>query len=159
METESRKTARKIKPKIEQSAAPLTSEEAGSFLENIKVEWKLFWMGIVGDDEADETADEAEAFLKAGKLQLLTIEQIKQITRALSLDRKRINQRIEQIQREIESNTERIASLRLVGSDTDSTIEEISKLNDIGEKLSQQLQKVDAQMQQFHAREDELKGL
>lgn len=134
----------------------LTSEEAGSFLENIKIEWKMFWLGLVGEDEA---ADEAEQLLKTDKLNLLSIEQLKQITRTLSQDRKRINQRIEQIHAEIEMNNERLESIQLVGGDTESTLEEINKLSDIGQKLSLQLQKIDEQMHQIHLREDELKGI
>jgi methyl-accepting chemotaxis protein len=156
METDSRKTPRKTKAKIEDMSVKLTSEEAGSFLENIKIEWNMFWLGLVGEDEA---ADEAEQLLKTDKLNLLSIEQLKQITRTLSQDRKRINQRIEQIHAEIEMNNERLESIQLVGGDTESTLEEINKLSDIGQKLSLQLQKIDEQMHQIHLREDELKGI
>jgi len=146
-----------------------TSEEMGSFLENIKTEWHMFWAGIVGDDEKDvevskngllseDKNDFPDAFV-TGKLQVLSIEQVKLITRALSQDRKKINQRIEQIHREIELNSERLESIKLVGGDVADTIDEINKLNDLGMKLSLQLEKVSQQLDRFRSREDELKGL
>lgn len=137
------------------------SEEVGSFLENIKTEWSLFWAGLAGEDEkaAEETEIKFEDPFETGKLRVLTIEQVKKITRALSQDRKKINQRIEQINREIELNSERMESINLVGGDANETIDEINKLNDLGMKLSLQLQKVNLQLDRFRIREDELKGL
>ena len=130
------------------------TEEHGSFLENIKTEWKLFWSALAGEE-----VKESEDPFETGRLSILTIEQVKQITRALSQDRKKINQHMEAINREIDENTGRLDSIKLVGGDSTETIEEINKLNDVGIKLNHQLQKINLQLGRFRQREDELKGL
>ncbi len=146
----------KPKKKAVKSVPLPATEEVGSFLENIKIEWNLFWAGIAGED--DPKAEVEDPF-ESGKLQILSIEQVKQITRALSQDRKKINQRIELVHREIELNHERIESIKLVGGDQATAMEEIDKLNELGMKLSLQLEKVSGQLDRFRSREDELKGL
>ena len=150
----------KKKPRKQAKTPSPPAEEVGSFLENIKMEWSLFWAGIAGEDETPAPGESKfEDPFETGKLHILTIEQVKQITRALSQDRKKINQKIEQINREIDLNTERLDSIKLVSGDSTEIIGEINKLNDIGMKLGLQLEKVSHQLDRFRSREDELKGL
>lgn len=133
-------------------------QEDDSFLENLKAEWKLFWHGIIGDDEGEASSKEAKDPFSPDRLRIMTIEQIKQIMKALSQDRKRLNQKIEQVQKEIDTLSENIESQTLVGADTDSTIEQIKKLTDVGHLFSQQLEKVNTQIAKFREREMELKA-
>ena len=149
---EKRKRTRK-KPAARVGVAPAV-EDVSHFLDNIKLDWKLFWAGIAGEEEIEDIDP-----FETGKLEILTIEQVKKITRALSNDRKKINQKLEQIHREIDQNTERIESILLVGGDSAETVEEINKLNEAGLKLSLQLEKVNQQLDRARSREDELKGL
>jgi len=114
----------------------------------------LFWHGLVGEDEAEVAAE--DPFL-TGRLRSLTVDQIKQITRALSQDRRKINQHIEKINSEIENNSQTVENLKLVGGDPEEVLEKINKLTDAGQQLSLQLQKVDEQLRKFREREDALK--
>jgi hypothetical protein len=134
-----------------------TQNQDDSFLDNFKTEWKLFWHGIIGEDENPNESKPSQNPFSPDRMRLLTVEQIKQITRALSQDRKRLHQRIEEIQKEIDVLSENIESQELVGSNTNPTILQIQKLSDIGHQLSQQLENVNNQLDRFHDRELELK--
>ena len=129
-------------------------ELSDSFLDNLKNEWRLFWHGIISDDNDEIQSDP----FRSDRIQALTLDQIKQITRALSQDRKRLNQRIESVQKEIDSHTENLESQKLVGADTEPTLLQIQKIMDVGHQLSQQLEKVSVQISKFRKRESELKA-
>jgi hypothetical protein len=131
----------------------IIEEDENSFLNNIKTDWKLFWHALVGEEDI-ENQDPFES----GKVEQLTLEQIKKITRALSSDRKKINQKIEQVNREIETNTEKLENLRLVGGDLNPTVDQINKLHDLGQQLSHQLDQLNIRIKQFRIREDFLKS-
>jgi hypothetical protein len=158
MESDSKKR-KKIKANQIKTEGILTTnlppilEDEGSFLHNIKTDWKLFWHALVGEEENDHQ----DPFM-SGKVELLTLEQIKKITRTLSADRKKINQKIEEVNREIEASTEKLESLRLVGGDLNPTVDQINKLHDMGQQLSHQLDQLNARIKQFRIREDFLKA-
>jgi methyl-accepting chemotaxis protein len=120
----------------------------------LRTQWQLFWHGIIGDDENSENKNS----FQTNYLNNLTIDQIKQITRALSQDRKKLNQKIEQINKTIEEVSGRIEGLNLVGSDTDATLKEITFLTDEGQNLSLELQKVTEYLRTLREREDELRN-
>lgn len=125
-----------------------------SFVESIKTDWNLFWHGIVGEEKNQEPID---AFDTA-KIEKLNLDQIKKITKSLSQDRKNLHQKIEEVNKEIDLNTEKIESLKLVGGDYVDTVEQINRLNDIGQLLSTQLDKLNGQLKFFRIREDFLKS-
>ncbi|GIL17563.1 MAG: hypothetical protein BroJett040_13140 [Oligoflexia bacterium] len=116
-------------------------------------EWKMFWEGLVGDTESAHDQDPFET----GKLESLTLDQIKAITKALSTDKKKINQQLEKISQEIEENTEKLNSLRLVGGAQEETIESLHELTDVGQKMSGQIAKIDARLKAARQREDILR--
>lgn len=132
----------------------LNDESEESFVETIKADWNLFWHGIIGDEE---NKDPVDAFDTA-KIEVLTLEQIKKITMSLSQDRKKLNQKIEEVNKEIDLNSEKIESLKLVGGDLEGTVEHINRLNDIGQQLTLQLDKLNNQLKFFRIREDFLKS-
>ena len=107
-----------------------------SIVMSLKNEWSLFWESITGDNVP------ADAF-ETGKLEVLTPAQLQEITRSLSQDRKRIHQKIETLNKELDLNAIKLESLRLVGGPEDDTLRRIVELNDIGQFLSDQLQKLD----------------
>ena len=92
-----------------------------------------------------------------GKLETLSLEQIKAITKALSDDRKVLNQRLEALNIQMEESTEKLESLRLVGGEPDETLQTINQLTDLGQSLSEQLNKIDERLKLARAREDEVK--
>ena len=120
----------------------------------LRTQWKLFWHGIIGDEENNEN----KSSFQTNYLNNLSLDQIKQITRALSQDRKKLNQKIEQINKNIEEVSGRIEGLNLVGSATEPTLKEISFLSDEGQNLSHELHRVTEYLRTLREREDELRN-
>lgn len=141
------------------------SEDLG-FLDSLKSEWNLFWENIVGDD-AETESREAEKKLaneesqkdpfSTGKLERLSFEQIKAITKVLSQDRAQLNQKLEKINREIEENMAKAQSLSLVGGDVEEAQAKTSELNELGQQIAAELGKLDEQLKLTRRREDALK--
>lgn len=149
---EEKKARKRITSKMPEIIENNQQEE--SFVETIKADWNLFWHGIIGDEENKETQDE----IAKTKLESLTLDQIKKITKSLSHDRKVLNQRIEEVNKELDLNSEKIESLKLVGGELEETVEHINRLNDIGQQLTTQIDKLNNQLKFFRTREDFLKS-
>lgn len=124
-----------------------------SFVEGLKTEWNLFWQTILDDDAPDPSK---ESFA-TGKLDLLTIEQVKAITKALSADRKKLNQKLEMLNKELEESSTKVESLALVGGDLEESQDRISELSELGVKLSEELHKINDRLKLTRRREDQLK--
>jgi chromosome segregation ATPase len=135
--------------------------KSNGFVEGLKTEWNLFWETILGEEhetEADKSAENAvkDPFI-TGKLETLSLEQIKAITKALSSDRRKLNQRLEILNREIEENSQRLENLKLVGGESEETVKKINELNDIGQTLSEQLNRINERLKIARSREDTIK--
>ncbi len=133
-----------------------------SFVQGLKTEWNLFWETILGDEE--ETGDgKSELNLQSkdpfvtGKLETLSLEKIKAITKALSEDRKTLNQRLEAVNKQVEVSTEKLESLRLVSGEQDETMQSIHQLTDLGQNLSEQLNRINDRLKLARAQEDSIK--
>jgi hypothetical protein len=135
---------------------PAKTQEDDSFLENLRTEWKLFWHGIIGEDDTEESSRDNRDPFKPEYLEKMSVDQIKQITRALSMDRKKLNQKIEEVQKNIDSLSEDIESQKLVGADTSPSVEQIKKLMDVGQLLSQELEKLNKQITKLRSQERKL---
>lgn len=115
---------------------------------NLKNEWALFWESIAGegrDNDAFET----------GKLEVLNLEQLHDIIKALSQDRKRLNQKLESLHKELELNGAKLESIRLVGGQDNEILNRINELSDIGQVLSEQLNKLDEKIKWTRTRQQE----
>jgi len=119
-----------------------------SILKNIKDEWALFWESISGEGHS------ADAF-ETGKLEVLDLNQLHEITRALSQDRKRLNQKLESLNKELELNSAKLETIRLVGGKDDETLKRINELSDVGQVLSDQLTKLDEKIKWTRHRQEE----
>lgn len=138
------------------------SKSKAGFVEGLKTEWNLFWETILG--EGDDPVGEGETAAPVtkdpfvtGKLESLSLDQIKAITKALSSDRRKLNQRIETVNREIEESSQRLESFKLVGAEPDETVQKINELNDLGQTLSEQLNRVNDRLKIARSREDIIK--
>ncbi len=129
-----------------------------SFIDSLVNEWKLFWENIV-EEEAVEvpTPKPSEDEFINGKLEQLSLEQIKAITKALSADRKKLNQKLEGLNKELEENAAKMESLALVGGDQEEALAKASELHEQGIKLSEQLHKLDERLKIARQKEDRLK--
>lgn len=122
---------------------------SNSIVKNLKNEWALFWESISGEEQ------EVDAF-ETGKLDVLNLDQLQEITKSLSQDRKRLNQKLESLNKELELNTVKLESLRLVGSEDNSTLQRINELSDIGQFLSEQLHKLDEKIRWTRSKQEEI---
>lgn len=130
-----------------------SGEDSDSFVDSMKNEWSLFWEGFVGEDE-DPTAGKKEILPEHA---ILTLEQIKSITKALSTDRKKLNMKLEEIRKEIEESATRLETLKLVGSPGEDTLERLNELSDQGQAVNEQLNKINERLRFARRREDEIK--
>jgi len=140
---------------------PRTKKNKG-IVEGLKTEWALFWETILGDEPSEpDPADPAKTSSKDpfvnGKLEQLSLEQIKVITKALSSDRKKLNQRLESLNKEIELNSAKLESLKLVGGEHEETYQKLNELSDLGQSLSEQLHKINDRLKSARQREDAIK--
>jgi len=119
-----------------------------SILRNIKDEWALFWESIAGEGHTEDA-------FETGKLEVLDLNQLHEITRALSQDRKRLNQKLESLNKELELNSAKLETIRLVGGKDDETLRRINELSDIGQVLSDQLNKLDEKIKWTRHRQEE----
>lgn len=133
------------------------SHNHGGYFEGLKTEWNLFWETILGDDEFEENKEAIKDPFVTGKVEVLNLDQIKAITQALSADRKLLNQRLEALNKEIEENTAKAESLKLVGGEPDEAEKKISELTDLGHSLSEQLNKINERLKIARSREDLIK--
>lgn len=138
---------------VRRNTARSSKNSDQSILQSLKTEWQMFWHGLIGDDEA---APEPDAFI-TGKLSMLSLEQIRDLTRVLSQDRKKLNQKLESLSKELDLNSAKLESMRLVGGDTEETIHKVNTLSDLGQKLSQELSVLDKKLKTTRQYEDKLR--
>jgi DNA-binding transcriptional MerR regulator len=110
----------------------------------LKVEWNLFWEGLFGESDKDQEMTPPRPITK---------DQLKELSRDLSQKRKQLHKQIETLNKEIEVNSVKLESLKLVGAETDETLSRINVLSDKGQELSQELQKLNQKLQFVRERE------
>jgi hypothetical protein len=114
-----------------------------------KIEWSLFWGGLLGDQEEVSTTE---------VLKVLTREQVAKLIKDLSGQRKILHKQIESVNKEIELNTVKLESLRLVGSEPEETIHRLNELSDRGQDLSSELQTLNQKLKLVRDYEKEFAG-
>lgn len=127
-------------------------DSSRSMVKALRNEWSLFWEAFQGKEETDESKD---AF-QTGKLEVLSLDQIREITRVLLEDRKKINQKMESISKEIDLNSSKLESLRLVGDEGEETLKHIHELNDLGQNMALALAKLDKQLREIREQENKI---
>ncbi len=133
------------------------SKDNQSFVEGLRTEWNLFWENILGDDEKVEVEKESQDAFITGKLEKLSIDQVKIITKALSADRRKLNQKLEKLNKELEESSSKAENLSLVGGDPNESRARISELSEMGIKISEELHKINDRLKIARRREDQLK--
>ncbi len=126
----------------------MSDDGSRSIVKNLKNEWALFWESIAGEDQEDSA-------FETGKLQVLSLDQLHEIIKALSHDRRRLNQKLESLNKELELNGAKLESIRLVGGQDGETLKRINELSDIGQVLSEQLSKLDEKIKWTRLRQEE----
>lgn len=126
-------------------------------------EWNLLWASLIEDEgfnqnqlESDK-GDDDEMEDHTDEFHLLRdSEQITKLKKALSDKRKKINQKLESVQKETDLNLAKLESLKLVGGDIESVEVKINQLADLGQDLSDQLKKIDDKIKQLRNFESEI---
>ena len=131
----------------EKKALKEEETETKSSTNPFKIEWSLFWDGLLGDHEKTSGEDPLKA---------LTREQIAKLIKDLSSQRKQLHKQIESVNKEIELNSVKLESLKLVGSEPEDTITRINQLSDKGQELSSELQKLNQKLKWVRAHEKEI---
>jgi hypothetical protein len=124
-----------------------------SIVNSLKTEWSLLWDSISGDFLESPSEDAFET----GRVQVLSLEQVKEISRSLSKARRQVNQKIESLNKEIEQNSAKLESLHLVGGKDEETLHRIHELSDQGQALSQELAGIDDRLKRVRQAEEQLK--
>lgn len=126
-------------------------DSSRSIVKSLKNELSLF-LEVFQGKEVDDSKDAFET----GKLEVLSLEQIREITRALLEDRKKINQKMESLSKEIDLNSSKLESLRLVGAEDEETLKRIHELNDLGQSMSLALTKLDKRLREIREQENKI---
>jgi hypothetical protein len=116
-----------------------------------KKEWQLFWKGLIGEEFVEDatfsdqilnTQERIKDFESRLSLDVLSLEDIKAITKELSSQRKELHQKLESLNQQIE-----------ILSDQP---QQIAQLSDEGLKLSEELHQLNFELKQVHEREEQL---
>ena len=128
------------------------SSSGNSIVKTLKNEWALLW----GAFQEEENSEKQEELLDDGKLEVMTLDQIREITRNLTEDRKKMNQKLESLSKEIELNSAKLEGLRLVGGAEDETLKRIHELNDLGQNMAEALAVLDKKLRDVRAKAEEI---
>jgi len=131
-------------------------DSSRSIVKALKNEWSLFWEAFQGEESESKTEKSEQNSFDNGKVEVLTLDEIREITKALVQDRKKINQKIESLSKEIDLNSAKLESLRLVGGEEDGTLKRIHELNDLGQSMAEALNKLDKQLRQIREQENRI---
>lgn len=119
---------------------------------SLKKEWSLLWESIAGDESA-----ETENPFETGKVRALSLDDVKHLTREMSQDRRKLNRRLESLTKEIELNTAKLESVRLVGGEAEETVRKISELHEQGQRVATELEELDQKLRMARDREDQIR--
>jgi hypothetical protein len=131
--------------------------EAQTFLDGLKNEWKLFWQTLGEHDIVGEHEVAGEEDFYAKKVSTLELEQVYQLSKALSQDRKLLNQKLEKLNRDLELHSIKLESSRLLGEEDPRLLQKINDLSDLGEIMIQQLNLIDNNLRIVREQEIHLK--
>lgn len=122
-----------------------------SIVQSLIKEWSLFWASITEDLEQENDLE-----IPDERLQSLTLEQVQSMMRALSFDRKTLNQKMETLNEELEEENSRLQTIQMTKGNTSACLARIDELHDIGQALGEALEKIDARIREARAREQAL---
>jgi prefoldin subunit 5 len=111
---------------------------------NFSSEWALF----IHSFTETEITDQSEVIISL-KNKGFSAEQLQEHKKRLSFERKKINQKIENIKSQIEMKNQLIENLNLVGSPVEDVHDEITQLSLEGEKLSAEVFKLEKELKKM----------
>ena len=118
---------------------------------SLKNEWTWLWESIVGD------SNESEDSFETGQLRVLSLDDVRRLTRELSHGRRKLNRRLEMLTKELELNTTKLESLRLVGAEEAPLLQRIHALHEQGQRITQDLADLDEKLRIAREREQDIR--
>lgn len=125
-----------------------------SLFDIFKEEWSLFFESFIEDDEVKLQSQN----LSLGTNELLdrmSFEEIEDLKRNLSAERKSINQQLEILQKEVDRLNETYEQARFQSEDTSRIQNEMNVLSDKGHKLSHKLNRLNERLKLVYRHEKE----
>jgi uncharacterized coiled-coil DUF342 family protein len=110
---------------------------------SLRSEWSILVQSFVEDELIEEAVDKNQKLIGQLKSQGLAFEDLKAYSKQLSVERKSINNQIEDIKNSIDDKHQTIENLILVKSDTSDVLAEIEELNRLGEQLSKKMSQIE----------------
>lgn len=126
-------------------------DSSRSIVKSLKKEWALLMEAFHGDEESESN----EAF-ENQTVEVMSLDKVRQLTKALTEDRKKLNQKLETLSKELDLNSAKLESLRLVGGDDSETLDRIHELNDLGQTMAEALAKLDTKLKAVRSKEIEI---
>jgi sulfite reductase alpha subunit-like flavoprotein len=121
-----------------------------SFVKALKEEWKIFWESLKAEPEKIKPATP----LEIEKLQSLSLEDVRRLSRSLSTHRRRLNQELEFLRSEIDQHSAKLETQP--EHSRERTLRYLNDLNDRGHAMSTRLAQLDSHLKETRRREDEL---
>lgn len=125
-----------------------------SLVNTLKNEWALLWESL-GAEDAEHP--ETENAFETGRVRSLTLDDVRRLTREMSNGRRRLNRRLESLHKEIELNSAKLESLRVVGGEDDETVRKIHELTEQGQQVTHELDELNRKLRLAREHEDRLK--
>lgn len=123
-----------------------------SIVKSLKKEWSLLLEVFQGEEESEKTANT----FNFSNMEALDLDQVREITKGLTEDRKKLNQKLETLSKELDLNSAKLESLRLVGGNEEETFKRIQELNDLGQAMAEAMAKLDKKLREARSKEVEI---
>ncbi len=132
-------------------------DSSKSIVKSLKKEWALLFEVFHQDEntEADKNSNgtRSESSLEGSGIEMMSREAVRQLTKKLTEDRKKLNQQLEFLTKELEVSSAKLECLFLVGADATSTLKRIEELNDLGLNLTESLAKIEHKLGEARSKE------
>lgn len=125
---------------------------SSSILKSLKNEWSLFLQAFQSDENTQDT-DKNDPIDSHQNVDDISFEEVRDLTKTLTEDRKKLNQQLEILAKELEQSSDKLENLRLVGGQEEGTLQKIHDLNDLGLSITEQLAKIDKRLRQIRAKD------
>lgn len=111
---------------------------------SLKHEWNLLWKSSTKDlPEIDESYDSSKV------LEVLSADEIKKLTKNLSLNRKTLHQQLEQVQKNIKVYEDKLESAKLVNGEVDQIEDKLNNLIESAQSLVESISRADERIRFF----------
>lgn len=133
-------------------------DSSRSIVKSLRNEWSLFLEAFQGEENETDNKSEMKSQdpFVSGQLEVLDLDQVREMTKALVEDRKKLNQKLESLSKELDLNSAKLESLRLVGGEENEVMNRIHELHDLGQSMATAMQKLDKKLRAIREQENRL---